>query len=114
MSGTHFAGRHPFALPGGTDIDFQSDNGSGAGTYLPFDRVQGIHAHIDEDGALAHIAQRLECADGGHSTEAVDIVQRVVTDGDRAAEESDNAAEVHGLAAQVGQVAQQSQQSDFL
>ena len=33
--------------------------------YLPLERIQGVHADIDEDGSLRHIAQCLESADCG-------------------------------------------------
>jgi len=163
---------------------------------LPLERVQRVHAHVQEDGALAHVAQRLRrahlprrgapgsgarasgsarrpilvleltCAlllprhrmpgpgnpsgptptarkqaDRGHHSFARagaehgrgtraraaapgphkrdargrgDVVQRVVADGDRAAEQRDDAAQPGQLARQVAQVAQHADQRHLL
>ena len=70
-------------------------------THLPLDGVQSIHADINEDGSLAHIAESLKGADSCHAAEGAHIVQRIVTDGDGAAEQGDDAAETHEVSAQV-------------
>ncbi len=83
-------------------------------THLPLERIERVHPYVDEDGALRHIAERLTRPHERHARRGADIVQRIMRDGDRAAEQRHYAAQARQLPAEIGQVAQHADQGHLL
>ena len=84
------------------------------GAHLPLEGIQGVHAHIDKDGALADIAECLAGAHKRHTCRSADVVQCIVRDSNRAAEQCHDAAQACQFPAQVRQIAQHANQGNFL